>query len=138
MRVYLSDEFDGWLARVEEKASAGDMHASRLLDYLASGLDLLRNLDGPPTPEQETARLKPVRQSRRYPLWRVAHPFDKDIAVRVICWFPPDSATVVVTLFAGDKAQMGDVFYNSVGTRADAAIDRWLYQQDEQMEEDDE
>jgi hypothetical protein len=32
----------------------------------------------------------------------------------------------VVALFAADKARMGDVFYNSVGTRADTAIHLWL------------
>ena len=28
-------------------------------------------------------------------------------------------------LFANDKAPMGDVFYDSVGSRADQAIDQW-------------
>jgi hypothetical protein len=72
--------------------------------------------------------LKRVRQSRRYPVWRTSHPFDEGVAVRVICWFPPGTDVVVVALFAGDKAQMGDVFYNSVGVRADAAIERWLFE----------
>jgi hypothetical protein len=31
----------------------------------------------------------------------------------------------VVALFANDKAQMGDVFYDSVGSRADVAIARY-------------
>ncbi len=66
-----------------------------------------------------------MRQSKRYPLWRVSHPYRDDVAVRLICWFPPDSDTVMVTLFAGDKARIGDVFCNSVGTRADALIDQW-------------
>jgi len=44
-------------------------------------------------------------------------------AVRLIVWFPPERPDqVVVALFAGDKAHIGDVFYDSVGTRADAAI----------------
>ena len=59
-------------------------------------------------------------------VWRTAHPYDPEIAFRLICWFPPDSSTLVVALFAADKARMGDVFYNSVGTRADAAIRQWL------------
>ena len=42
----------------------------------------------------------------------------------LICWFPNDQQ-VVVALFAGDKARMGDVFYDSVGSRADAAIEQW-------------
>jgi hypothetical protein len=32
---------------------------------------------------------------------------------------------VVVALFAGDKARIGDAFYNSVGGRADGLIDQW-------------
>jgi hypothetical protein len=32
---------------------------------------------------------------------------------------------VVVALFAGDKATIGNVWYSSVGTRADVLIDQW-------------
>lgn len=73
-------------------------------------------------PTAETPDLKRVRQSRNYQVWRTAHPYDPSIAFRLICWFPPDSDTVVAALFAADKARMGDVFYNSVGPRADTAI----------------
>ncbi|OCI32601.1 hypothetical protein OERS_05280 [Oerskovia enterophila] len=59
-------------------------------------------------------------------MWRVSHPYVQGIALRLICWFPDDEDTVVVALLAGDKANMGDVFYESVGTRADQVIDRWL------------
>ena len=77
--------------------------------------------------------MKWVRQSRRYPVWRTAHPFVPGVAVRVIRYFPPEKRdTVVVVLFAADKAQMGDVFYNSVGPRADALIDQWYRQAKEQ------
>jgi hypothetical protein len=31
------------------------------------------------------------------------------VAVRLVCWFPPKSNTVVVALFAADKAHLGDV-----------------------------
>ncbi len=68
--------------------------------------------------------LKRVRQSRRYPVWRVSHPYDPDVAVRLICWFPDDQR-VVVALFASDEARMGNVFYDSVGSRADAASGQW-------------
>ncbi|WP_225037999.1 hypothetical protein [Mycobacterium canetti] len=46
------------------------------------------------------------------------------MAVRLIVWFPDDERAVIA-LLAGDKAQIGDVFYDSVGVRADAAIDQW-------------
>ena len=48
-----------------------------------------------------------------------------EVAVRLICWFPPDSGTVVVALFAVDKARLGDVFYDGVAARADPLIDQW-------------
>ena len=70
--------------------------------------------------------LKWVRQSRRYRVWRVSHPYREGVAVRLICWFPPDRDTVVVALFAGDKGRIGDVWYDGVGARADAVIDQWL------------
>jgi hypothetical protein len=69
--------------------------------------------------------LRQVRQSRRYHLWRVPHAFHDGIAVRLICWFPPDTGTVVVALFAADKAKLGDVFYEGVAARADPMIDQW-------------
>lgn len=70
--------------------------------------------------------LKRVRQSGRYRVWRTSHSYHEGVAVRVICWFPPASDVMVVALFAGDKARMGDVFYNSVGPWADVAIERWI------------
>lgn len=53
--------------------------------------------------------------------------------MRVICYFPPEEPdTVVVAPFAGDKAKMGDVFYDSVGPRADNLIDQWYRETKEQ------
>jgi hypothetical protein len=53
--------------------------------------------------------------------------------MRLIVWFSPDEPdTVVVALFAANKAQMGDVFCNSVGTRADDLINKWIYQKGQQ------
>ncbi|MEO8283117.1 MAG: hypothetical protein ABI568_06885, partial [Pseudarthrobacter sp.] len=57
---------------------------------------------------------------------RVSHPFHEGIAVRLICWFPPEGNTAVVALFSGDKANMGDDFYESVGSRADQIIEPWI------------
>lgn len=53
------------------------------------------------------------------PLVASAHPFDEEVAIRLICWFPPDSATVVVALFSGDKKKTADAWYSSVASRAD-------------------
>jgi hypothetical protein len=97
----------------------------RTLATVVAELDVLQELDG--EPNEDTATLKRVRQSRRNQLWRVAHAYDPDVAVRLIAWFPPGRQdTVVVALFAGDKAHMGDVFYDSVATRAGRRCDYQL------------
>ncbi|WP_235717694.1 hypothetical protein [Mycolicibacterium goodii] len=51
--------------------------------------------------------------------------------MRLIVWFPDDEHAVIA-LFAGDKARIGNAFYNSVGTRADAAIETWKRRKDTQ------
>ena len=76
------------------------------------------------------ATFKRVRQSGTHEVWRVSHPFEKGIALRLICWFPPEKDTVVVALFSGEKAAMGDVFYDTVGTRADQMIAKWLQEEE--------
>ncbi len=124
----MPEEFFDFLDRLEAKAEGGDTQSTRVLAHVVAALADLAALPGPPT--METPGLKRVRQSGRYPVWRTAHPFDEGVAVRVICWFPPDSDTVVVALFATDKARMGDVFYSSVAPRADVAIDRWIFETD--------
>ena len=130
MRIEWSDEFDHWFAKLENKVNAGDTVARKAYNYIAAAFDLLRRLPGAPGLDDGTAQLKPVRQSRRYQVWRTAHPFDPDVAVRLIVWFPPGSDSAVVTLFAGDKKMIGDIWYASVGTRADAAIERWFREQE--------
>lgn len=125
MQIDWPASFGDWLDDLDAKAQAGDGHAYQVLILVTAALKHLEDLAEPPTRDTETATLRWVRQSKRYPLWRVSHPYREGVAVRLICWFPPDSDTVVVALFAGDKARIGDVFYNSVGTRADALIDQW-------------
>jgi hypothetical protein len=85
------------------------------------------------TDTDDTPSLKRVRQSRRYQVWRVADPYREGIAVRLIVWFPATDHAVVA-LFAGDKARMGDVFYDRVGTRADAGTESWILQTREEEE----
>lgn len=124
MILFWPDSFDEQLDRLEEKADAGDERAELVLDYTIAAMDYLRGLPEPPT--EDSLRLKEVRQSGRHQVWRVAHPFHAGIAVRVICWFPPGQATAVVALFSGDKANIGDIFYDSVGSRADQIVDLWV------------
>ncbi len=130
MNVDAPEEFFDWLDRTEAKARSGDEHARRVLARATDALNLLRSLSRAPTADMPD--LKRVRQSGEHLVWRTAHPYDPDIALRLICWFPPTTDTVVVALFAGDKAHMGDVFYNTVGSRADAAIHQWQYQTQEE------
>jgi hypothetical protein len=118
-------EFGRWLDRLEADARAGDDRSRTVLAYVARALDQLRNLADAPTLATETATLRQVRQSRRYPLWRVSHAYHQEVAVRLVCWFPPEAATVLVALFAADKAKLGDVFYDGVAARADPMIDQW-------------
>jgi hypothetical protein len=117
-------DFDDYLTRMEKAAAEPGADRERFHILLAQ-LSVLADLDEPPT--EDSATLKRVRQSLRYPVWRVSHPYREGIAIRLIVWFPNDGRAVVA-LFAGDKARMGDVFYSSVGPRADAAIDSWINQ----------
>jgi hypothetical protein len=114
-----------WLRDLKARAAKGDERAKQAVRLVSAELAVLQELKEVPTPDTETAALRWVRQSKRYPLWRVSHPYHAGIAIRLICWFPPGSDTVVVAVFAGDKARIGDVFYNSVGARADGLIDQW-------------
>ena len=124
MILYWPDSFDEQLDRLEERANEGDERAEAILDYTIAAMDFLRGLPAPPV--EDTLRLKEVRQSGRYQVWRVAHPFHAGVAVRLICWFPPGEEAAVVALFSGDKSNIGDVFYDSVGSRADQIIDLWV------------
>lgn len=126
-------DFGDWLDRLDADARSGDAHAREVRRWVLAALAGLQDLTETPEREEETASLKWVRQSRHFPIWRTAHPFVAGVAVRVICYFPPEQRdVVVVALLAADKAQMGDVFYNSVGARADALLDQWYRQSKEQ------
>lgn len=88
MLVDWSDEFDQWLDRVEQQGG-------RFAELTTALLQALVDLEG--KPDEESATFKRVRPARRHELWRVAHPFDPEHTVRIICWFP-DQQTVVVAI----------------------------------------
>ena len=44
------------------------------------------------------------------------------MGLRLICRYPLEKPETVVALSAGDRASRGDVFCNSVGTRADQML----------------
>jgi len=58
---------------------------------------------------------------------RAAHPYDPDVAVRIICWFPANDQ-IVLALVGFDKKSIGDVFYASAAARGEAIVDAWLRQ----------
>lgn len=124
MRLEASREFTTWLRGAREKGGP-------LLTRAAALLAHLRDLHTEPT--EESATLKRVRQARRHQIWRVAHPYDPAVAVRVLCWFPDDH-TAVVALVGGDKAPIGDIWYDSATPRAEAAVDQWLREHKEPEE----
>jgi hypothetical protein len=113
-----TDEFDHWLTWAEEQGG-------RLLATTVALLQALNELSG--KPDEESATFKRVRQARRHELWRVAHPFDPEVAVRIICWFPAEDQ-MVIALVGFDKKAIGDVFYASAAARGEALVDAWLRQ----------
>lgn len=119
-----TSEFQDWLDSLEAKADGGDHIARRQVEYADAGISVLSDL--PAAPTEDTAVLMRVRQRGRYPIWRVSHPFDDEVAVRLIVWFPEGEVGGVIVAFGGDKKKMGDAFYLSAASRADAAIDQWV------------
>lgn len=127
MLIDWTGEFDTWLDRLSNQAREGDERALQQLAKVNAAFQVLTNLAA--TPTTDTPTLRRVRQSKQNPVWRIGHPFTPDIAIRLIVWFPPTRpGEAVVVLFGADKARMGDVFYDSVGTRADIAITRYRMQ----------
>lgn len=126
MEVHRSQQFARWVGDLIKKAKVGDEFAIQMAKHVLDELNYIKALDA--EPDEDTATLKKVRRSRKHRVWRLSHPFDPTMALRIICWFDDESDTVVVALFANNKAGMGDVFYDSVGSRADQVIDNWKRQ----------
>ena len=57
-------EFGRWLDRLEAEAGSGDVRSRAILVFVARALDQL---------------------------WRVSHAYHPEVAVRLICWFPPEA-----------------------------------------------
>jgi hypothetical protein len=101
-----------------------EAQGGRVLEIATALLQALMELQRKP---EESATFKRVRQAKRHELWRVAHPYDPEAAVRIICWFTSDE-TVVVALVGFDKKSIGDVFYTSAAARGEALVDQWIRQ----------
>ncbi|UVF79131.1 hypothetical protein [Gordonia mangrovi] len=99
-----SREFDDYLTRLEESAAAGNVVDRQRLDLLLAELQVLADLGR--APQADSATLKRVRQSRRYVVWRVSHPYREGVAVRLIVWFPDDEH-VGLACFPGTRRAWG-------------------------------
>ena len=108
------EDFDRWLTAVEQAGGPVEEITLALLAELA-------RLDGEPV--AETATFKRVRQAKRHRLWRIAHPYEPDIAIRILFWFEDDR--LIVALVGFNKARLGDVWYSSSAVRAEALVDQW-------------
>lgn len=114
MLIDWPEDFDRWLDQVLDTGGPAAHITTALLHALSE-------LQG--EPRQDTPTFKRVRQARRHRLWRVAHPYEQDIAIRIIVWFESDR--VVVALVGFNKARLGDVWYASAAIRAEALVDQW-------------
>ena len=123
MRLKITEEMLTSIRALQAKSRAGSGWHRRQLELVAAALEQLSKLPEPP--RVETASLRRVAQRKRYELWRTSHPYKEGSAVRLICWFTP-AGDVVVALFSGEKSAIGDVWYQSVASRADPLIDLWL------------
>ncbi len=124
MEIYYGREFHTWLKNL---VTLNDTESRTRLELALALLTVLRDLEA--APGEDSATLKRVRQCRRYPVWRLAHPFVPGVAVRILAWFP-DAKTAVVALMGGDKGPIGDVWYSSAAPRAEASIDQWKREQE--------
>ena len=131
MRIEFTDAMLKRLLLVQEAAMSGDELARKQLIKCVALLDAVRDLQEKPT--QESATFCRVRQARRHELWRVAHPFDAEVAARIIVWFPP-SGEVVVSVFNFDKAKVGDIWYDRAAIEGEAAVDQWLREHEDEDE----
>jgi hypothetical protein len=126
------DSFAARVAELQKGVAEGDRLARKRLAALRALLEALREL--PAKPEEESATFKRVRQARRHELWRAGHPFDPDVAVRIIVWFPTDGE-VFLALLSFDKAKLGDVWYDRAAVEGQALVDQWLRQHQRSQEE---
>lgn len=139
MRIEWPESFPQRIKWEQDAAKAGDALAKKRLVMYAALLDALKDLQEKPA--HESATFCRVRQAKKHELWRVAHPFDPDVAVRIIVWFPRTGG-VVVTVFSFDKAKLGDIWYDRAAKEGQAMVDQWLREhtddEDEEHEQEEE
>jgi hypothetical protein len=124
MLVDWTDEYQQWRDRLDIASEKGNADSQKQIDIADAQMEFLTELEL--EPEEESPTMMKIRQSGKYQLWRVSHRFISGIAVRTVAWFPDDKTMVLVAIGA-EKSSIGDLFYDSIAKRADAAIDRYLY-----------
>jgi len=80
MNIDWPGEFDRQLNRLEDDETDRGRQTFDLFTFM---LKRLRTLDR--IPEEDTAMIKRVRQSRKNQVWRVSHPYVEGIALGLIC-----------------------------------------------------
>jgi hypothetical protein len=95
------------------------------LDRINAFLLVLARMQAVPTTE-DPPLLKRIRQSIRYELWRLGHPYHPDVCVRLIVHFHGSEAVVV--LVGGDKLGVSDQWYDTAVNQANAALDHYYRQ----------
>ena len=128
MLLIRSRQAADWISRLIARAKSGDLLALAMADYVYSELRYLQNLKD--VPLEDTATLRQIVQSRKYQLWRVSHPFDPMVAMRTVVWFDPDRKETLLIVLAQDKKHLGNLFYNSIGDRADQIIEEYKRERD--------
>lgn len=132
VKVMRSRLMADWIRSKSALAKTGDENALRITTYLYAQLSHLKDLQA--EPEEDTATLKKVVQSGKYPIWRLSHPYDDLVALRTIVWFDEKLGDVVLVVLSHDKKKIGDIFYNSVGSRADQVIQQYIRERDSHNE----
>lgn len=80
-------------------------------------LTAVRELEGQPA--FESATFSRVMVARRYPLWRVAHPHDGVVQVRILVWFEAGTAWC---LLGGDKSGIDEQWYQAATVQAESLV----------------
>lgn len=115
MKVIATTNAKAWIDTLEP-GTPQHHHAYAELGYLAQ-LPLAPITDTHP-------HLVRIRQARRHIIWRLSHPYHHRIAVRVLVWFPTPTEALIVG--AGDKGDLGNIWYDHAVPQAELTIDHWI------------
>lgn len=120
MDITWSDSFDHYIDRLDEEPST-----SQEQQMLAAVLDDINNLKEPP--KEESSHLCRAVGAKKHDIWRVSHPYNPEVAVRVLIWFTPNGDAV---LLAGGGDKLKDRYdgqwYQFAIPQAEQEVDNFL------------